>query len=105
MGANTGGLHGGLRTRRAAEALANSLLTVSHVRRDCSVAPKTLTIVDTSDGIAQIEAWAARVGLLAPVRWNSISATAAAFKAAGGLPSRVNPAASGTAAQARPRRP
>ncbi|WP_374437784.1 hypothetical protein [Inhella sp.] len=106
---NLAAVGNGGRTLQAAEALANSLLTGSHVMPIYSVtlnvAPKTLTIVDTSDGIAQIEAWAARVGLLAPVRWSSISATAAAFRAAGGLPSRVNPAASGTAAQARPRRP
>ncbi len=99
----------GGRTLQAAEALANSLLTGSHVMPVYSVtlnvAPKTLTVVGTSDGIAQIEAWAARLGLLAPVRWSSISTTAAAFKAAGGLASRVNPAAAGTGGQTGARRP
>ena len=95
----------GGRTLQAAEALANSLLSGSHVMpiysSTLNVSPKTLTIVNSSEGIEQIEAWAARVGQLAPVRWSSISATAAAFKAAGGMPSRVNPAGSGALALAR----
>ena len=86
----------GGRTLAAAEQLAQQLGTGTHVQpvysSTINVAPKTLTVVGTSDGIAQIEAWAARVGALPQVRWSSIAGTAAAFQAAGGLPSRVNPA-------------
>ena len=85
----------GGRTLAAAEALANEVAAGSYVQPVYSVTlnvqPKTLTIVGTTDGIAQIEAWAARVGLQAHVVWNSLSGTAAAWKAAGALPSRANP--------------
>lgn len=98
----------GGRTLAAAEALATRLADGSHVQpvysSTINVAPKTLTVVDTSDGIAQIEAWAARVGLLSSVRWNTIAGTTAAFEAAGGLPSRVNPGSSAGSAAA-PGRP
>ena len=53
--------------------------------------PQALAVVGTADGIAQIEAWAARVGAMAPVRWSTLQETATAWLAAGGLPSRVNP--------------
>ncbi|MBI5259339.1 MAG: hypothetical protein HY855_22750 [Burkholderiales bacterium] len=85
----------GGRTLSAVEALATKMAGGSHVQpvysATLNVAPKTLTIVGTSDGITQIEAWAQRVGALSGVKWNTISATASAFKAAAGLPSRVNP--------------
>ncbi|NRF66334.1 hypothetical protein HLB44_04990 [Aquincola sp. S2] len=105
--ANLVAVGNGGRTLAAAEALANQLAGGALVQpvysSTINVAPKTLTVIDTSDGIAQIESWAARVGQIAGVRWNTIAATAAAFKAAGALPSRINPqtAAPGRTADAR----
>ena len=87
----------GGRTLTTAEELAQQVGSGTHVQpvysTTINVAPKTLTVVGTSDGITQIETWAARVGALPQVRWSSIAGTAAAFQAAGGGPSRVNPAA------------
>lgn len=94
-GANLVAVGNAGRTLAAAEALAAQMAGGSHVQpvysATLNVAPRTLTLVGTSDGIAQIEAWAARVGQMTGVRWATISATAAAWKAAGGAPSRVNP--------------
>jgi hypothetical protein len=90
----------GGRTLAAAEALAAQVGSGSHVQpvysATLNVAPRTLQVVGSSDGIAEIEAWAARVGALPQVRWNTIAGTATAFVAAGSPPSRVNPAASGS---------
>lgn len=95
--ANLVAVGNGGRTLAAAEALATQVDSGSHVQPVYSVtinvAPRTLQVVGTSDGIAEIEAWASRVGALRPVRWNTIAGTAAAFEAAGSLPSRINPAA------------
>ena len=85
----------GGRTLAAAEALAGVLAGGSYVMPVYSVtlnvAPKTLQVVGTGDGIAQIEDWAARVGASAQVRWATIGATARAWAEAGALASRVNP--------------
>jgi hypothetical protein len=53
------------------------------------VSPRSLTIVDTSDGIDAIEAWAARVGALGSVKWGTIRESAAAWVAAGSVASRM----------------
>jgi hypothetical protein len=53
-----------------------------------NVAPDTLQVVDTTDGIAEIEAWAATMALLPHVQWATIRETAADWVAAGGIPSR-----------------
>jgi hypothetical protein len=94
----------GGRSLSTAEQLAQQVGSGTHVQpvysSTINVAPKTLTVVGTSDGITQIETWAARVGALPQVRWSSIAGTAAAFQVAGGLPSRVNPAAGTSAAPA-----
>ncbi|MBI5367855.1 MAG: hypothetical protein HZA54_12520 [Planctomycetes bacterium] len=52
------------------------------------VRPSTLTIIGTEDGIAAIEAWAARVAALGCVRWATIQETAEAWTCAGAVPSR-----------------
>jgi len=55
----------------------------------------TLTVSDavnattSSDGIEQIEAFANRLGVLPQVRWATLSGAAAAWRAAGSIPSRV----------------
>lgn len=53
-----------------------------------NVAPDTLQVVDTTDDIAAIEAWAATMALLPHVQWATIRETAADWAAAGGIPSR-----------------
>lgn len=101
----------GGRTLSSAETLAQAVTAGSYVQpvysTTINVQPKTLQVVGTTDGITQIESWAARVGAMPVVRWNTIASTAAAFKAAGQLASRVNPQAATTttpAAQRSPRR-
>jgi len=54
-----------------------------------NVAPDTLQVVDTTDGIDEIEAWADTMALLPHVQWATIRETAADWVAAGGVPSRV----------------
>ena len=54
------------------------------------VQPGTLTLVGTTDGIETIEAFAARMSKRSGVRWATISETAAAWVAAGEIPSRVD---------------
>lgn len=54
-----------------------------------NVAPDTLRVVDTTDGIDEIEAWADTMALLPLVQWATIRETAADWAAAGGVPSRV----------------
>jgi hypothetical protein len=53
------------------------------------VSPRTLTVVNTTDDIADIEAWAARIGASSAVRWANIRETAAAWVAAGSVASRI----------------
>ena len=53
-----------------------------------NVAPQTLLVVDTTDGIDEIETWAADMALLDNVELATINETAAAWVAAGGVPSR-----------------
>lgn len=97
----------GGRTLQAAETLATQVGSGTHVQPVYSVtinvAPKSLQVVGTTDGIAQIESWAARVGAMPAVRWSTIAATAAAFEAQGSLPSRINPAAGSTPTTPLPR--
>lgn len=83
------------RTLSSAESLATKIAAGGYGQpvysATLNVAPKTLKIIDTTDGIDQIEAWATRVGAMSVVKWASISATASAWRDAGGLASRVNP--------------
>ncbi|MBL8214482.1 MAG: S-layer homology domain-containing protein [Bryobacterales bacterium] len=84
---------GGPRTLTGAAALIERLKTASGAAPVYSstimVHPDSLVVVDTNDGIDQIEAWAATSGLNSNVRWATVSETAAAWLAAGGVPSRV----------------
>ncbi|MBI5760400.1 MAG: hypothetical protein HZA46_17935 [Planctomycetales bacterium] len=54
-----------------------------------NVSPSTLTVVGSADGIDVIEEWAARMGAIPFVQWGTISETAAAWVAAGGISSRL----------------
>lgn len=84
---------GGPRTLAGAQALLDYLRTATGLPPVLSttvmVHPDSLVNVGTSDGIAQIEAWAAVAGMNAQVRWATLSQTAAAWLAAGGVPSRL----------------
>lgn len=84
---------GGPRTLAGAQALIDYLRTATGLPPVFSttvmVHPDSLVNVGTTEGIAQIEAWAAGVGANAQVRWATLSQTAAAWLAAGGVPSRL----------------
>lgn len=54
-----------------------------------NVRPETLLVVDTTDGIAEIETWAATMATFQCVEWATISETATAWALAGGINSRV----------------
>lgn len=90
---------GGSRTLTAAEALATQMAqggyTAPVYSATLMVDQLTFTVAGaasattTSDGIDQIEAFAGRMGVLPHVRWASLSGTAAAWRAAGAVPSRI----------------
>jgi hypothetical protein len=93
---------GGNRSLSTAEDLATKLAqgtqggyTAPVYSATIMVDQVTLTVSDaanattSSDGIDQIEAFAARVGALAQVRWGSLSSTASAWRSAGSIPSRI----------------
>ncbi|HQR35990.1 MAG TPA: hypothetical protein PLK30_24920 [Blastocatellia bacterium] len=84
---------GGPRTLAGATAIIEKLKTLTGLPPVYSttimVHPDTLVNVGTQDGIAQIEAWAAMAALNDNVKWATLSETAAAWKAAGQVASRV----------------
>lgn len=84
---------GGVRTLAGATAIIDKLKTLTGLPPVYSttimVHPDTLVNVTTQDGIAQIEAWAAAARANSFVRWATLSETAAAWKAAGQVASRV----------------
>lgn len=91
---------GGTRNLAGAEEWANKIASGSGyppvLSATIMVAPDTLTVVDEnvggggSDGIGAIEAFAARMSALPVVRWATIAETAAAWVAAGEVPSRMD---------------
>ncbi len=85
----------GGRTLAAAQKMADNLALGTYVQPVYSVTlnvqPKSLKIVGTSDGIAEIEAWANSIGQHDHVQWSNFTETVAAWKSAGSLASRVNP--------------
>lgn len=84
------------RNIESAENIANAVAAGGYTAPvySCTlnVQPKTLLIVDTTDGIDAIESFASRVGANNSVRWATIGETAAAWKAAGEIPSKINDA-------------
>lgn len=84
---------GGPRSLSGATALIERLKTGTGAAPVYSstimVHPDSLLVVDSNDGIEQIAAWAATAGLNGNVRWATVSETAAAWLAAGGVASRV----------------
>ena len=84
---------GGPRTLTGAQALLDYLRTAHDLPPVFSttvmVHPDSLVVVGTADGLAQIEAWAATAANNAQVRWATLSQTAAAWQAAGGVASRL----------------
>lgn len=93
-GANLVAIGNGGHTLAAAQTLADSIATGSYVQPVYSVTlnvqPKTLKIVGSTDGINEIEAWANSMGTKESIQWSTLTETAAAWQAAGALPSRVN---------------
>ena len=84
---------GGPRTLAGAQALIDYLRTATGLPPVFSttvmVHPDSLVNVGTAEGIVQIEAWAATTGANVQVRWATLSQTAAAWLATGGVPSRL----------------
>lgn len=84
---------GGVRTLAGATAITDKLKALTGLPPVYSttimVHPDTLVNVGTSDGIAQIEAWATAARANTFVKWATLSETAAAWKAAGSVASRV----------------
>jgi hypothetical protein len=89
---------GGVRSLAGAESLATQLAqgyTAPVYSVTVMVDQVTLTVSDavnastSTDGIAQIEAFASRVGAMSNVRWATPAGTAATWRAAGSLPSRI----------------
>ncbi|MDX2032764.1 MAG: hypothetical protein SF339_18955 [Blastocatellia bacterium] len=84
---------GGPRTLAGADAIIAKLKTLSGLPPVYSttvmVHPDSLVVVGTADGIGQIEAWAAQARTNSFVKWGTLSETAAAWKAAGSVASRV----------------
>lgn len=89
---------GGTRSLAGAESLASTLTqgyTAPVYSTTVMVDSFTLTVSDaanastSSDGITQIEAFASRLGAKSNVRWATPSASVAAWRAAGSVPSRI----------------
>lgn len=84
---------GGPRTLAGATAIIDKLKALTGLPPVYSttimVHPDTLVNVGTQDGIAQIEAWATAARANSFVKWATLSETAAAWKAAGQVVSRV----------------
>lgn len=84
---------GGPRTLAGATAIIDKLKTLTGLPPVYSttimVHPDTLVNVTTQDGIEQIEAWATAARANSFVKWATLSETAAAWIAAGQVPSRV----------------
>ncbi len=91
--ANLIAVGGGTRDLAGAEAAVEKLRNLQGLPPVFSttvlVAPASLKVLDASDGIEQIETWAARVGANSHVKWANFTETAAAWVAAGGVNSRV----------------
>jgi hypothetical protein len=97
--ANLVAVGGGSRDIVEAETLAGQLAAGGHwapvISATVMVSPTQLkTVTGSRAGIAEIESWAARMGAREQVRWATLSETAAAWVAAGEVPSRVNSVAS-----------
>ena len=84
---------GGTRRLQEIEAYAGRLASTQGLPPVLSatimVAPGTLTIVNTGDGIDAIEAWASRMSSVSGVKWGNIRESAAAWVAAGSVGSRI----------------
>ena len=75
--------------RMLAQSIANGQYTYPVISFTLMVAPTTLQIVESSDGIAEITAFASEMNGYTFVRWANIEETAQAWVAAGSVPSRI----------------
>jgi hypothetical protein len=75
--------------RMLAQSIANGQYTYPVISFTLMVAPTTLQIVESNDGIAEITAFASEMNGYTFVRWANIEETAQAWRAAGSVPSRI----------------
>jgi hypothetical protein len=75
--------------RILAQSIASGQYTYPVISFTLMVAPTTLQIVESSDGIAEITAFASEMNGYTFVRWANIEETAQAWVAAGSVPSRI----------------
>jgi hypothetical protein len=75
--------------RALAQAIANGQYTYPIISFTVMVAPTTLQIVESGDGIAEITAFVNEMNAYTFVRWATIEETAQAWVEAGSVPSRI----------------
>ena len=75
--------------RALAQAIANGQYTYPVISYTLMVAPTTLTIVESEDGMAEIAAFVNEMKAYSFVRWANIEETAQAWAEAGSVPSRI----------------
>ncbi|MBK9782022.1 MAG: hypothetical protein IPP55_18600 [Anaerolineales bacterium] len=84
-----GGTHQLKDGRMLAQSIANGQYTYPVISFTLMVAPTTLQIVESDDGIAEITAFVSEMNGYTFVRWANIEETAQAWRAAGSVPSRI----------------
>lgn len=84
-----GGTHQLNDGRALAQAIANREYTYPVISFTLMVAPTTLTIVESEDGMAEITTFVNEMNQYAFVRWANIEETAQAWVEAGSVPSRI----------------
>jgi len=72
-----------------AQAIVNGQYTYPVISFTLMVSPTTLTIVESSDGMAEITAFVNEMNGYNFVRWANIEETAQAWVEAGSVPSRI----------------
>ncbi|MEY2820204.1 MAG: hypothetical protein RL275_3667 [Chloroflexota bacterium] len=75
--------------RALAQSIASGQYAYPVISFTLMVAPNTLQIVNSDDGIAEITAFASKMNGYTFVRWANIEETAQAWVAAGSVPSRI----------------
>jgi hypothetical protein len=84
-----GGTHQLTDARALAQAIANGQYSYPIISFTLMVSPTHLTIVQSSDGMVEIIAFANEMNGYGFVRWATIEETAQAWAAAGSVPSRI----------------
>lgn len=84
-----GGTHQLNDARALAQAIASGQYSYPVISFTLMVSPTSLTIVNSSDGIAEMTAFATKMNAYSFVRWATIEETAQAWLDAGGVASRI----------------